>query len=96
MVPQASVSVVEEDYSLETVNITLEWSQGDGIIYDFTVSTSPPTSVQTNGTTSTRAELVLSYNTRYSVSVVTQCGRNSTTTIQLHYGEQAKSNYYES
>ena len=92
VVPRANVSVVEEHYSLETVTITLEWSQGDGIIYDFTVSTSPPTSVQTNGTTSTRAKLVLSYNTRYSVSVVTHCGRNSTTTIQLHYGELANIN----
>ena len=87
VVPRANVSVVEEDYSLETVTIILEWSQGDGIIYDFTVSTSPPTSVLTNGTTSTRAKLVLSYNTRYSVSVVTHCGGNSTTTFQLHYGE---------
>ena len=91
VVPRANVSVVEEHYSLETVTIILEWSQGDGIIYDFTVSTSPPTSVQTNGTTGTRAELVLSYNARYSVSVVTQCGRNSTTNIQLHYGELANS-----
>ena len=83
------MSVVEEHYSLETVTITLEWSQGEGIIYDFTILTSPPTSVQTNDTTSTRAELVLSYNNRYNISVVTHCGRNSTTTIQLHYGEHA-------
>ena len=83
------MSVVEEHHSLEAVTIILEWSQGDGIIYDFTISTSPPTSLQTNGTTSTRAKLVLSYNTGYSISIVTQCGRNSTTTIQLHYGEQA-------
>ena len=88
---RANVSVVEEHYTIEAVTITLEWSQGDAIIYDFTVSTSPPTSVQTNGTTSTRAKLVLSYNTRYSVSVITQCGRSSTTTFQLHYGELANS-----
>ena len=86
--------LVVEEYSLEAVTITLEWSQGDGIIYDFTVLTSPLTSVQTNDTTSTRAKLVLSYNTRYSVSVVTHCGRNSTTNIQLHYGELVGKDFY--
>ena len=89
--PQANVSVIDQHYSAETVTITLEWSQGEDILYDFTVLTSPHTPVQTNGTTSTRAQLVLSYNTQYNVSVVTHCGQNSTTTLQLHYGEKTKS-----
>ena len=89
-IPQANVSVIEEHYSAETVTITLEWSQGEDILYDFTVLTSPQAEVQINGTTSTRAELQLSYNTHYNVSVVTHCGQNSTTTLQLHYGERTK------
>ena len=89
-IPQTNVSVIEQHYSTETVTITLEWSQGEDILYDFTVLTSPHAPVQTNGTTSTRAQLVLSYNTQYNVSVVTHCGQNSTTTLQLHYGEQSK------
>ena len=86
-VPQTNVSVIDQNYSAETVTITLEWSQGEDILYDFTVLTSPQAEVQINGTTSTRAELQLSYNTHYNVSVVTHCGQNSTTTLQLHYGE---------
>ena len=82
------MSVIGEHYSAETVTITLEWSQGEDILYDFTLLTSPQAEVQTNGSTSTRAELILSYNTHYNVSVVARCGQNSTNdTLQLHYGE---------
>ena len=81
-IPQAIVSVIEQHYSAESVTITLEWSQGEDILYDFTVLTSPQAPVLTNGTTSTRAQLLLSYNTQYNVSVVTHCGHESTIVFQ--------------
>ena len=60
----------------------LEWGQEDSVFYD--VSVVPNVTVRLNGSTS--AQLTVSYNITYIVSVVaTLCGRSATYVTELHY-----------
>ena len=76
-----------EQFEIEAVNILLEWTvQEDihGLMYN--VSVFPRANLQYNSLKT--AQLSLSYNTLYNVSIAALCGENSSPTllIKLHYG----------
>jgi hypothetical protein len=83
------VHVVLEEYDVDNVTVTVEWTQqvqaGDPISYN--VSVSPPVPIIYNGNAG--LILVLQYNSEYNLSVEAniQCESNAIAFITLTYGE---------
>ena len=74
-----------EEFSVNNVTVTVEWTQQVGAVYNTTVS--PPVLVPVIFNGGSNLQLLLEYNTEYSLSVivVTPCG-NVTTFTTLNYG----------
>ena len=83
--------VFRETFGVETVTVSLQWTQEihQGLLISYSVYVLPVGGVTIAMFSNTRANLTLSYNTPYTVSVVADiCGqRNSTTFIELNYGK---------
>ena len=66
---------VSELFGTSSITVTLEWAHKNGVSYG--ISADPPVAVNYTGKSS--AQLVVSYNTKYNISVVASlCGRSST------------------
>ena len=80
-----------EIFGLERVTISLKWTQGihQGLLVFYIIV------IVTPMISNTRVNITLAYNTPYNVSVVADfCGqRNSTTLIELNYGEYNSSEF---
>ena len=77
---------VSERFETSSVTLYLEWSTKNGVSY--TVDVYPTTFVNYTGKDS--AQLTVSYNIIYNVSVATSlCGKNSTTFNVQKYGKVA-------
>ena len=85
-----NVTLQSELLSRLNVSVILEWTlPPESALYSYNISVVPQAS-QLNFYGSTRAQLTLSYNTLYNVSVVARhlCGNASVaTSIQLYYGK---------
>ena len=87
--PHPPIIEVAETFSNDNVKINMEWTPEVGVSYDVVIA--PSTLV--NFSTSTSAQMVLSYNVNYSVSVVPVCAvRDVESNLQLMYGESKSSN----
>ena len=78
---------LEEQYGPGNITAFLQWTEElNNSLVTYHVSVEPMASV--NNSTG-RANLTLSYNTRYNVSVVADiCGRiNATTSLMVNYGK---------
>ena len=83
-----SIVNVSEQLTFEanSVTVTLEWSTKNSVTY--TINTDPQVAVNQTGLGRNSAQLTVSYNTRYNVSIVASlCGTNRTTLIVLNYGK---------
>ena len=83
--PIIVIHLESEEFGTEHVTVNLEWIKEDGV--DYRVMTIPqvapiPSKMSMN------AQLTLSYNISYNVSVVaTLCGQTSADFIELYYCE---------
>ena len=82
------VHVHTEEYSVNNITVTVEWTQQIGAVYESSVL--PPAPLEFIGSSS--VQLVLEYNTVYNLSVVAvniaPCGGYTETSfIALDYGE---------
>ena len=74
-------------FGVDDITVTLSWPQQEHSV-NYSISVGLQMTLRlTSG--STIVQLTLSYNTRYTVTIVgTLCGRNiSTTDVELNYGE---------
>ena len=84
-----SLSIGEEYYSSDSITVLLEWTpEQSDTMYNITVDPNPLVLVRF--TENNIAQIIVSYNTEYVVSVVTLCQRNPSnhSSIKLHYGEK--------
>ena len=88
-IPQPIITTEEvEIFANEAINILLEWTVQEeilGLMYNITVF--PQANIQYNGMKT--AQLSLSYNVPYNVSLVALCGENSSPPlpIELSYSK---------
>ena len=87
--PRTPVVEYEEYFGVDTVTVSLWWTNESAhplVMYHVYAT---PSSVVTIVTSNTRANVTLSYNTQYVVSVMADfCGlNNATANIELNYGE---------
>ena len=87
--PRTPVVEYEEYFGIDTVTVSLWWTNESVhslVMYYTSVTPSSGVTIETSYTT---ANVTLSYNTQYVVSVVADfCGlNNATANIELHYGE---------
>ena len=77
--------IIEEQYGIDSVTVTIEWTQLNDVTY--TAKVSPMVPLMSVRETSRR--LTVSYNTVYNFSVVaaTPCIPNATSSTIIHYGE---------
>ena len=88
--PRTPVVEYEEYFGVNTVTVSLWWTNESAhslVMYHVIATPSSDVTIVTSNTT---ANVTLSYNTLYVVSVVADfCGQsNATANIELHYGEQ--------
>ena len=86
--PEVNISSISELFESNHVTVTLKWTSESSVqSVAYNVSVVPQGAVKFNG--STTAQLTLTYNTLYNVSILAavQCGLNATTSIVLKYGE---------
>ena len=76
---------IEEQYGIDSVTVTVEWTQNVGITY--TAKVLPMVPLISVGETNRR--LIILYNTVYNFSVVaaTPCRPNATSSTIIDYGE---------
>ena len=74
---------------MERVTIQLNWTQSGNSLVAYGVGVIPSSGTTVSIIDSTTANLTLSYNTPYNVTVVADfCGqRNATTMIDVNYGK---------
>ena len=82
--PEINISSVSEHFESDHVTVTLKWtseSSGQLVAYNVSVVPHGQGAIKFNG--STMAQLTLSYNTLYDVSILAAvpCGLNTTTSI---------------
>ena len=71
-------------FEMESVTVVLLWTHKNGVSYSVSVDRQ----VAVNYTGRNGAQLVVSYNTKYNVSVIASlCGRNSTNFSAINYGK---------
>ena len=81
--PQVNIS---QWFEVNSITVFLEWTTINGASYN--ISADPEPTVNYTGKTS--AQLSLSYNIKYNVSVTASlCGRNSTFFSALNYSKQS-------
>ena len=90
--PKVNISSVSEQFESDHVIITLKWtseSSGQLVVYNVSIVPQGQRAVKFNG--SAMAQLTLSYNTLYNVSILAAvpCGLNTTRSIALNYGESS-------
>ena len=75
----------------KAVMISMQWAQEiyQGLSVSYNISVLPVVGAKITTINNTRANLTLSYNTPYNVSVVADlCGQSSVTTLtEINYGE---------
>ena len=77
----------EEEFRMDEVAIGLQWTQEsyENLYVSYNVSTEPEIDATVTLISNTHANLALSYNTPYSVSVMADlCGRQATTIIMIN------------
>ena len=75
---------ISEDYQMNLVAVTLEWVANNGVSY--VVYVAPERAINYTGTSS--AQLLLSYNIKYNVSVVASlCGTSQVVHRALNYSK---------
>ena len=82
------VHVHTEEYSVNSITVTVEWIHQIGAVYESWTSVLPPAPLQFIRSSS--VQLVLEYNTLYNLSVIVAvppCDADSETFIALNYGE---------
>ena len=81
---QTVVQVKSEEFQNENISIVLNWEQGDNEFYNASIVPSVP--ILYSGSTS--VELILQYNTHYSMSIVAfLCKYSTTNVVDLQYGK---------
>ena len=86
VVPNSFV-VLHEQLGADNVTVHLEWSQEAHVSYSLAISPILDRSARPNVVNSS-VQLMVPYNTTYSVRLVASlCGQNSTTQLELLYGE---------
>ena len=85
---QLNITLRSEQFSSRNVTVVLDWTQENEIVlYSYNIHVVPDVEVIFSG--STRAQLILSYNTQYNVSVIAThlCGSTSSViaSTELHY-----------
>lgn len=84
---EVAITSVSEQYEGNGVIVTLEWTQ-ENPLYSYNVSVIPPAEITFTG--KARAQMKVSYNTSYNVSVMASspCGRSDATNFtELYYSE---------
>ena len=74
---------VDQEYGTEDVRVTLEWNQDQSIMYSIKSVPSVPVLFGRSSV----AELNVSYNIMYNVSIAPRCGLGTATVVELHYGK---------
>ena len=89
---QLNITLQSEQFSSRHVTVVLDWMQAtESIVYSYNIHVVPEVEVMFSG--STMAQLTLSYNTRYNVSVVAThlCRLASVfSSIELYYRKLSK------
>ena len=81
---QSVVRAESEQFQDENVTITLNWAQGDNEFYNASIIPHVPIFHIGN----TAIQMMLQYNTQYSVSIIAfLCEYNTTNVVELHYGK---------
>lgn len=71
---------------IDHLTVLLEWMAEKGVIYN--VSTETETVAKNVTTSKFNAQIMVSYNTFYNVSVeATLCGQKNVSTVKIYYGE---------
>ena len=80
----------EEEFGVERVTILVNWTQPENPLVSYNIRVDPTSGTMVTIVDSTRANLTLSYNTPYNVTVVADfCGqRNATAQFELSYGNR--------
>ena len=82
--PPESIATHVINYEADNVLVTLEWAPVDGVSYNFSVI--PPAAVDFNA--SIIVQLMLRYNTQYTISILASlCGQSLTVNHDLNFGE---------
>ena len=100
--PTVYIQIESENLERDGVIVILEWTQENNSYYSYNVSVIPYP-VSTLNPEGMRAQLNVSYNVRYNVSVVAtpiiNCGQGNdntvTASIELHYGEYIRNQLIE-
>ena len=79
--------IIEEQYGINSVTVTVEWTQKINVGVTYTAKVSPMVPLISVGETNRR--LIILYNTVYNFSVVaaTPCRPNATSSTIIDYGE---------
>ena len=84
--PEVNIS---EQFRTNHAEVILEWSHNNGVTYS--ISVDPEVALNYTGRNSVK--LIVSYDTKYNVSVIVSlCGKNETTLSVLHYGKHVINN----
>ena len=84
--PNIEVALISEDFKNDSIVLTLEWTVENGAFIGLNVV--PQAEIMNLGSSNRTGQLVISYNTSYNISgVASLCGRYSSHSIELHYGE---------
>ena len=87
--PSPPIVQTKEKFRMDEVVIGLQWTQEtyENLYVSYNISTEPEIDATVTLISNTHANLTLSYNTQYNVSVVADlCGHQATTIIEIHYG----------
>ena len=89
MYPNTPLLDIETEFGMDEVAVSLHWSQEshDNLFVFYSISIEPAIDATITMISNTRANLTLTYNTPYSVSVVADfCGHQATTIIKVSHG----------
>jgi hypothetical protein len=85
------VIISDTEYGTHNVTVVLRWIRENGVTYNVTVEPEVATCAVINFITMSSAQITLSYNTHYNVTILGTtgvCGRNvNRTIIEFHYGK---------
>ena len=87
MIDSPDVIISDIEYGTHNVTVLLRWIPENGVTYN--ISTEPEVETVINFNTMSTAQITLSYNTHYNVSVLATsvCGRaRNHTAIEFYYG----------
>ena len=79
-----AIPSISEQFRAKDISVTLEWTRTNGVSYSIRVD--PEVAVNYTGRNS--AQITVSYDIKYNVSVIVAlCGITTTNLVIIHYGK---------